>query len=78
MIEVVDEKILSKRISKEIGMPYEQVISIARSCIGYVVHVMKHSGFETVHLPYFGKFTVKPYRLQLYNEHKLHKKNELI
>lgn len=77
-MEIIDEKIISRRISKEIGMPYEQVISIYRSCIAYIVHVMKHSGFEPVKLPYLGKFMVKPYRLQLYNENKIKKRNESI
>lgn len=77
-MEIIDEKVISKRISKDIGMPYEQVVSIYRSCIAYLVHVMKHSGFEPVKLPYLGKFMVKPYRLQAYNERKIKRKNELI
>lgn len=76
--EVIDENILARRISKEIGMPYEQTLSIIRSSVGYIIHVMKHSGFETVKLPYLGKFMVKPKRLQYYNEHKIRKRNGII
>jgi hypothetical protein len=75
MEEVIDENILARKISKEIGMPYEQTLSIIRSSIGYIIHVMKYSGFEAVKLPYLGKFMVKPKRLQYYNEKKIRRKS---
>jgi len=73
--DIIDEHTLAKQISKEIGMPYEQTLSIIRSSIGYIVYIMKYSGFEAVKLPYLGKFLVKPKRLQYYNEQKLNKRN---
>ncbi len=74
---IIDEVNISNYVSEELKVTREEVLAVYRSCIAYTIHVMKTSGFETVKLPYFGKFSVNPYRLKLYNENKI-KKNELI
>lgn len=75
---LVTEKEIAKHTAKKMNIPFEETLNIYKSTISYVIHVMKHSGFDTVKLPYFGKFTVKPYRLQKYNEQKIKRKNGLI
>lgn len=65
------KKEICREIAKDFGMPYEQVVSIENSATSYIKHVMEHSGFETIKLPYFGKFTVNPIRLKEYNEGRI-------
>jgi len=77
-MEIIDEKDICKTISKELEVPFELVLSIYRNTIAYTIYTMEHSGFETIMLPYFGKFLVKPFRLKKYNENRLKKKNGTI
>jgi len=66
---------LCLEVSKEQKVPYEQVISIVENTSLYIKHVMENSGFEIVHLPYFGKFKVNPNRLKYYNEGRIKKRS---
>lgn len=75
---IITEKEIARSVAKKLNIPYEGALNIYKSTISYVIHVMKHSGFDSVKLPYFGRFGVKPYRLQKYNEYKIKKKNGLI
>ena len=59
---------ICKEISKEIGSPMEEVMSIVRTQSKYVTQTIKTSGFESISLPYLGKFLVKPWRLVKLNE----------
>jgi hypothetical protein len=59
---------ICREISKEIGAPVEEIMSIVRTQSKYTTYMMEHSGFETVSLPYLGKFHVKPGRLKKLNE----------
>lgn len=68
------ELIICREISKEIGAPVEEVMSIVRTQSKYVTHIIEHSGFESVSLPYLGKFIVKPERLQKLNESEANKR----
>lgn len=68
MTKVDLELKLCKEISREIGASLEEVVSIVRTQAKYVSHVMEFSGFESVSLPYLGKFLVKPARLRKLNE----------
>jgi uncharacterized protein (UPF0128 family) len=68
-------KSICLEVSKELKIPYEQVIDIVESSSLYIKHVMENSGFETVHLPYFGKFKVNPNRLKYYNEGRIKKRS---
>lgn len=54
---------ICREISKEIGAPLEEVMSIVRMQSKYVTRIMEFSLFESVSLPYLGKFLVKPGRL---------------
>jgi len=77
-MDKITEKDIARSVAKQLNVTYEEVFSIYRCAIAYVIHVMKHSGFEAVKLSYLGKFLVKPYRLKKYNENKINKKNGII
>lgn len=77
-METLTEKNICRTVSEQLKIPYEEVLDIYRSSIAYTIHTMEHSGFDTIMLPYFGKFHVKPYRLKMYNEGKIRKKNGTI
>jgi nucleoid DNA-binding protein len=68
------ERKICKEISKELSVSYEQVYSIVNGSTDYVKHVMENSGFESVMMPYFGKFLVKPNRLKYYNDDRIKRK----
>lgn len=59
---------ICRQIATEIGAPIEEVVSIVRTQSKYVTQIIAKSGFESVSLPYLGKFLVKPGRLKKLNE----------
>ena len=59
---------ICREISKEIGSPLEEVMSIVRAQSKYVTQAIKNSGFESISLPYMGKFLVNPWRLRRLNQ----------
>jgi nucleoid DNA-binding protein len=63
----LEEKIIQE-VAKELGISQSIAQKIVRSQFQYVRKTMEKGEFETVKLPYFGKFHVKPYRLQKVNE----------
>jgi nucleoid DNA-binding protein len=63
----IEEKIIQE-IAKELGISQNLAQKIVKTQFEFVKHTMEKGEFETVRLPYFGKFTVKPYRLQKVNE----------
>lgn len=66
-----NRKEIIKQISENIGAPISEVEQIVNSQSEYVAYVMEHSGFETVMLPYLGKFLVNPKRLKYLNNKNL-------
>lgn len=63
----MEEKIIQE-IAKELGISPNLVLKIVKSQFEFVKVTMEKGEFETVRLPYLGKFHVKPYRLQKINE----------
>jgi hypothetical protein len=57
-----------REVAKETGAAIEEVFSIVNCQSKYVAWVIEHSGFETVTLPYLGKFVVNPKRVQKLNQ----------
>ena len=53
------------------NLPIKKVTEIVNYQFKYVNKIMKRGKFESIRLPYFGKFSVKPNRLKYIN-----KKNE--
>lgn len=69
---------LIREIAKELGTSYEEVFSIVNTQSKYTAEVIQYSGFETVTLPYLGKFMVKPARLKKLNDNMMNKRRESI
>ena len=63
-----EEERIIQEIAKELGISPSLVQKIVKTQFEFVKTVMEKGEFETVRLPYFGKFSVKPYRLQKVNE----------
>jgi nucleoid DNA-binding protein len=63
----IEEKIVME-IAKELGISPNLVQKIVKSQFEFVKVTMEKGEFETIKLPYFGKWHVKPYRLQKVNE----------
>jgi nucleoid DNA-binding protein len=59
---------LTREIAKDLGATLSEVQSIVESQFLYVRKIMEHGAFETVRLPYLGKFTVSVKRVQLLND----------
>ena len=55
-------------IAKELGISPSLVQKIVKSQFEFLRNTMEQGEFETVRLPFLGKFMVKPYRLQKVNE----------
>lgn len=66
-LKYMEEKIYQE-VARELGISRSLVQRIAQTQFEFVKLTMEKGEFETVKLPYFGKFTVKPYRLQKVNE----------
>lgn len=58
------------RLANKYNLPLSKVEEIINYQFKYVSDVMKKGEFESVRLPYFGKFSVKPGRLKHMNKHK--------
>jgi len=59
-------------LANKYNMPLSKVEKIVNSQFKYVSEIVKEGNFETVRLPYFGKFSVKQKRVEYINK----KKNE--
>lgn len=67
------EREICREISSDIGASYEEVLIIVRSFLSYLRWVIEKSGFETMTLPYFGKFKVNHKRVQIVSSRKISK-----
>lgn len=65
---IPEEERIHQEIAKELGVSPSLVQKMVRTQFEFVKTTMEKGEFETVRLPYFGKFMVKPYRLQKVNE----------
>lgn len=53
-------------LSEKYNLPESVITKITRTPFKFVVDTMEVGEFQSVHLPYFGKFAVKPNRLKYY------------
>lgn len=61
-------KVLIQKLATKHNLPLKTVEKIVYSQFGYVAKVMEEGKFETIRLPYFGKFYVKPGRVKHIND----------
>jgi nucleoid DNA-binding protein len=66
----VSKDLIIYRLANKYNLPLSKVEEIINYQFKYVSDVMKKGEFESVRLPYFGKFSVKPGRLKHMNKHK--------
>ena len=69
------EKIIIQKLASKFNLPLAKVEEIVYYQFKYVAKIIKDGDFQSVRLPYFGKFHAKKTRIAYLNELK-RKKNE--
>jgi nucleoid DNA-binding protein len=69
----VKEELIAQ-IAEEYGYDKAEVRSIVDSQYSFLRKTIEHGAFDSVRLPYFGRFHVNPYRLHKLNLTKVKKK----
>lgn len=62
----VKEEIIRK-VAEEYGCTLAEVREIVDSQFGFLRDTIEHGAFDSIRLPYFGRFHVNPYRLHKLN-----------
>ena len=71
-----DKKLIIYYLANKYNISLSKVERIVGHQFKYLEKIMKEGNFETVRLPYFGKFSVNPKRLEYLNNHKNKKKDD--
>ena len=66
-----DKKLIIYHLANKYNLPLSKIEKIVNYQFKYVEKIMKEGKFESIRLPYFGKFSVNPKRVEYIN-----KKNE--
>lgn len=69
-----DKQVIIYYLANKYNMPLSKVEQILSHQFKYVEKIMKEGKFETIRLPYFGKFSVNPNRVEYINKKKNEKK----
>jgi nucleoid DNA-binding protein len=56
-----------QEIQKELGGSYDEIESVVESQFDFVKYTIEKGLFNSIRLPYFGRFLVNPYRLKKLN-----------
>jgi nucleoid DNA-binding protein len=56
-----------KEIQAELGGSMQEIESVVESQFDFIKQTMERGLFDSVRLPYFGRFKVNPYRLRRLN-----------
>tara|TARA_R110000803_G_scaffold23388_5_gene57504 strand:+ start:1443 stop:1661 length:219 start_codon:yes stop_codon:yes gene_type:complete len=65
-----NKKELIYSLANKYDLPLNKIESIINHQFKYVVKIMKQGDFKTIRLPYFGKFSVNPKRVEHINKLK--------
>jgi len=65
-----DKKIIIQILATKYNLPLKKVEAIVNSQFKFVEKVMKEGNFDSIRLPYFGKFSVNPNRVKHINNLK--------
>tara|TARA_R110002020_G_scaffold341832_1_gene556391 strand:- start:380 stop:604 length:225 start_codon:yes stop_codon:yes gene_type:complete len=69
-----NKKLIIYYLANKYNLPLQKIEKIVNYQFKYVEKIMKEGKFESVRLPYFGKFSVNPKRLKHMNKNdKTHK-----
>ena len=69
---IKNKKIIIYYLANKYNLPLSRIEQIINYQFKYIEKIMKEGNFETIRLPYFGKFSVNPKRVEHINK----KKNE--
>jgi nucleoid DNA-binding protein len=66
----MEEKVILQRLATKYGLSIQKVEEAVYYQFKYTARIIKDGGFESVRLPYLGKFHVLPGRLKHLNNHE--------
>ena len=66
----MEEKVILQRLATKYGLSIQKVEEAVYYQFKYTACIIKEGGFESVRLPYLGKFHVLPGRLKHLNNHE--------
>lgn len=72
---MTNEKVIIQKLATKYNLPLNKVEDIVYHQFKFVANIMKIGDFQSIRLPYFGKFYAKKTRIAYLNELK-RKKNE--
>ena len=65
-----DKKLIIYYLANKYNISLSKVEQIVGHQFKYLEKIMKEGKFETIRLPYFGKFSVNPKRVEYMNKNK--------
>ena len=65
-----DKKVIIQILATKYNLPLKKVEEIVNHQFKFVEQIMKKGDFDSIRLPYFGKFSVKPKRVEYINKLK--------
>ena len=65
-----DKKIIIYYLANKYNLPLSKIEQIVNYQFKYIEKIMKEGNFDTIRLPYFGKFSVKQARVDYINKKK--------
>jgi len=65
-----DKKLIIYYLANKYNLPLSKIEKIINHQFKYIEKIMKEGKFETVRIPYFGKFSVKQKRVDHINKKK--------
>tara|TARA_B100000073_G_C23254234_1_gene379643 strand:- start:34 stop:249 length:216 start_codon:yes stop_codon:yes gene_type:complete len=65
-----DKKLIIYYLANKYNLPLKKIEKIVNYQFKYVEKIMKEGKFESIRLPYFGKFSVNPNRIKHINKNK--------
>tara|TARA_R110002020_G_scaffold102602_2_gene240816 strand:- start:2023 stop:2247 length:225 start_codon:yes stop_codon:yes gene_type:complete len=71
-----NKKLIIYYLANKYDMPLKKIEEIVNHQFKYIEKVMKEGKFESIRLPYFGKFSVKQKRVEYINKKKDGKKKD--
>jgi len=71
-----DKKIIIQILATKYNLSLKRVENIVNSQFKFVEKIMKQGNFDSVRLPYFGKFSVNPNRIKHINKLNEKRKKE--
>jgi nucleoid DNA-binding protein len=67
---IKDKQLIIYYLANKYDMPLKKIEEIVNHQFKYIEKTMKEGKFETIRLPYFGKFSVNPKRREHINKLK--------